>query len=159
MVEKMKSYHLPIAISAACLLGTGYSYLDHNSKAGATADSHLMAEATIVEQKTGAEKSRKYYLEVVAKEAIVAKVADVVFDDRGILQRSNFPKLIKADQFFRIGKEVPNTIALSSVGIRNSRTGEYAATGTLEGKKQVLQVFSTKEIQTKINQIVQQGNQ
>ena len=155
----MKSYHLPIAISAACLLGTGYSYLDHNSKSGAIVDSQATQDATIVEKKKDAEKSRQYYLEVVAKEAIVSKVADVVFDDSGILQRSNFPKLIKADQFFRIGKEVPDTIALSSVGVRNSRTGEYAATGTLEGKKQILQVFSVKEIQTKINQIFQQGNQ
>ena len=152
----MKPYHAIPAIAAVCAIATGYAAFDHNARVGVAADLQLMAEATRNEKKTDAEKSRLHFLDAIAKETIAGKVADVLFDDRGILQRSHLPKLIKKDQSFSIGKEVPSSLVISSVGLRNLRTGERAAIAILEGRLQIVQVYSAREVQNTVNQI-QQG--
>ena len=148
----MKPYHAIYIVSAVCLAGTGYAAFENNSKAGVAADLQLLATATKDEKKQDAEKDRIHFLDAIAKEAIAGKVADVLFDDRGVLQRSNLPKIIKTNQYFSTGKEVPRTLVLSSVGIRNTKTGEYAAIAFLEGRLQIVQVYSSKEIQNTISQ-------
>ena len=149
----MKPHHAIPIVAVACLVGTGYAAFENNSKASVATDLQLLADATKAEKKEDKEKSRLHFLEAIAKEAIAGKVADVLFDDRGVLQRSNLPKLIKTNQYFNIGKEVPNSLVLSSVGLRNTKTGEYAAIAFLEGRLQIVQVYAPKEVQNTINQI------
>lgn len=152
----MKHYHAIPIVGAICLTATAYAVFDHNARVGVAANLQLMAEATKNEKRTGAEASRLHFLDAIAKETIAGKVADVLFDDRGILQRSNLPKIIKTNQYFNIGKEVPKSLVFSSVGLRNTKTGEYAAIAVLEKQLQIVQVYSAREVQNTINQI-QQG--
>ena len=152
----MKSYGWIPIVGAACITATGYAAFDHNSRVGVAADLQLMAEATKNEKRTDAEKSRLHFLKAVANDAIAEKVANVLFDDGGILRRSHLPKLIKKDQSFNIGKEVPSSLVISSVGVRNLKTGEFAAIAIFEGRLQIVQVYSSKEVQNTVNQI-QQG--
>lgn len=149
----MKSYGWIPIVGAACITATGYAAFDHNARVGVAADLQLMAEATKSEKRTDAEKSRLHFLDAIAKETIAGKVADVLFDDRGILRRSHLPKLIKRDQSFNIGKEVPSSLVISSVGVRNLKTEERAAIAFLDGRLQIVQVYSPKEVQNTINQI------
>ena len=149
----MKPYHAIPAIAAACAIATGYAAFDHNARVGVAADLQLMAEATRNQKKTDAEASRLHFLDAIAKETIAGKVADVLFDDRGILQRSHLPKLIKRDQSFNIGKEVSASLVISSVGVRNLKTEERAAIAVFEGRLQIVQVYSSIEVQNTINQI------
>ena len=151
-IKTMKPYHAIPIIAAVCLAGTAYAAFENNSKAGVAADLQLLATATKNEKRQDAEKDRIHFLDAIAKEVIAGKVADVLFDDRGVLQRSNLPKIIKTNQYFSTGKEVPRTLVLSSVGIRNTKTGEYAAIAFLEGRLQIIQVYSSKEVQNTISQ-------
>ena len=149
----MKPYAWIPIVGAACITATGYAAFDHNARVGVAADLQLMAEATRNEKKTDAEKSRLHFLDAIAKETIAGKVADVLFDDRGILQRSHLPKLIKKDQSFSIGKEVPSSLVISSVGVRNLKTEEHAAIAVRDGRLQIVQVYSPKEVQNTISKI------
>ena len=149
----MKPRHAIPIVAVACLVGTGYAAFENNSKASMASDLQLLEEATKSEKREDREKSRLHFLDAIAKEAIAGKVADVLFDDRGVLQRSNLPKLIKTNQYFNIGKEVPNSLVLSSVGLRNTKTGEYAAIAYFEGRLQIVQVYSQTEVQNTVNQI------
>ena len=149
----MKPRHAIPIVAVACLVGTGYAAFENNSKASVATDLQLLADATKAEKREDKEKSRLHFLEAIAKEAIVNKVPNVLFDDRGVLQRSHLPKLIKKDQSFNIGKEVPRSLVISSVGVRNERTEEWAAIAFFEGRLQIVQVYSSKEVQNTINQI------
>ena len=152
----MKPRHAIPIVAVACLVGTSYAAFENNSKASMASDLQLLEEATKSEKREDREKSRLHFLEAIAKEAIVNKVPNVLFDDRGVLQRSHLPKLIKKDQSFNIGKGVTDGLVISSVGVRNERTEEYAAIAYFEGRLQIVQVYSAREIQNTINQI-QQG--
>lgn len=149
----MKPYAWIPIVGAACITATAYAAFDHNSRIGVASDLQLMAEATRNEKKTDAEKSRLHFLDAIAKETIAGKVADVLFDDQGILQRAHLPKLIKRDQSFNIGKDVPGSLVISSVGVRNLKTEERAAIAFLDGRLQLVQVYSSTEVQNTINQI------
>jgi len=143
---------IPI-VAAACLLGTAYAAFENNSKASVATDLQLLADATKNEKKENAEKDRLHFLNAIAKEAIVGKVPSVLFDDRGILQRASIPKLIKTDQYFSIGKSVTEGLVISSVGVRNSKTDEWAAIAYSGGRLQIVQVYTPKEIKNAITQI------
>ena len=149
----MRPYHAIPIVAAVCLLGTAYAAFENNSKASVATDLQLLADATKNERKEDKEKSRLHFLDAVANDVIAEKVADVLFDDGGVLRRSHLPKLIKKDQSFNIGKEISSSLVISSVGVRNKKTGEYAAIAVLEKQRQIVQVYSSKEVQNAITQI------
>ena len=143
---------IPI-VATGCLAVTGYVAFDHNSQVGVATDLQLLSDATKAEKRENAEKDRLHFLDAIAKEAIVGKVPDVLFDDRGILQRSDMPKIIKTDQYFRPGESVAEGLVLSSVGIRSKETGEYAAIAYSGGHLQIVGVYTRSEVQNTINRI------
>ena len=149
----MKPYAWIPIVGATCITVTVYAAFDHNARVGVAADLQLMAEATKNEKKTDSEKSRLHFLNAIANEVIAEKVADVLFDDQGILRLSHLPKRIIKDQSFNIG---PTSLVVPSVGVQNLKTKKYAAIAILDGRLQIVQVYSPKEVQNTISKI-QQG--
>ena len=145
---------IPI-VATACFSATGYAVFDHNTTVGVATDLQLLSDATKAERKENAEKDRLHFLDAIAKEVIVRKVPNVVFDDKGILQRAELAKFIRADQYFRPGEGITEGIVLSSVGVRSAETGEYAAILVREGRLQIVGVYTRPEVQNTINLIRQ----
>ena len=149
----MKPHTWVPIVATACLAVTGYVAFDHNSQLGVASDLQLLSDATKAEKRENAEKDRLHFLNAIAKEAIVGKVPDVLFDDRGILQRSGIPRLIKTNQYFRPGKMITEGLVISSVGVMNAKTKEWAAIAYSEGHLQIVQVYTAQEIRNAISQI------
>lgn len=145
---------IPI-VATACFSATGYAVFDHNSQLGVASDLQLLSDATKTEKRENLEKDRLHFLDAIAKEAMVGKVPDVLFDDRGILQRSDMPKIIKIDQYFRPGETISEGLVISSVGVRNAKTKEWAAIAYSGGRLQIVSVYTPQEIKNTINLIRQ----
>ena len=149
----MKSHTWIPIVATGCLTVTGYAVFDHNSQLGVASDLQLLSNATKNEKRENLEKDRLHFLDAIAKEVIVRKVPNVVFDDKGVLQRSDLAKFIRADQYFRPGESVTEGLVLSSVGVRGSETGEYAAIAYSGGRLQIVGVYTRQEVQNTINKI------
>lgn len=154
---KSRQLIIPTALGA-CLATAGLAYIDNNDKT-AKANGDLIAEATRAETKEELERQRQHYLDAVAKDVIAGKVPDVVFDSGGILQHAEYTKQLQEVQRFQVREPIEDKLRLSSVGIRNSVSGEYAAIAILDKKLTIMAVFTKPEVQAKIDQIQKQQQQ